>query len=220
MADLAEFTFNRARPLPVIVLADVSGSMADDSKIQILNQSIAEMIRAFSGDAGDWAEIHLGVIAFGAGVVKPVTRLQPASDIQFTPLIAGGNTPMGQAFELTALLLEDKTQIPSRAYRPMIILVSDGVPTDEWEAPLQQLLTSPRASKADRIALAIGEDADIEVLKEFTQKASQVIRAHEVSEIKKFFRFITMSVSVRSTSNNPNNVESQSYEDFEADIEF
>lgn len=220
MANLAEFTFNQARPLPVIVLADVSGSMADDSKIQILNQSIAEMIRAFSSEASEWAEIHLGVIAFGAGVVIPVTRLQPASDIQFTPLIAGGNTPMGQAFELTALLLEDKTQIPSRAYRPMIILVSDGVPTDEWEAPLQQLLTSPRASKADRIALAIGADADISVLSAFTQQESRVIHAHQVSDIKRFFRFVTMSVSVRSTSSNPNNAESQSYDDFEPDNDF
>jgi uncharacterized protein YegL len=220
MAELTEFTSSQARPLPVIILADVSGSMDDDAKIDILNQSIQEMVTVFAGEGGEWAEIHLGVIAFGAGMVKPIINLQPSSGIEFTPLTAGGDTPMGQAFEIVRLLLEDKSKVPSRAYRPLIVLVSDGIPTDEWENPLKELLASSRAAKADRIALAIGDDADLTVLEAFTQKSSQVIRTHQVREIRKFFRWITMSVSNRSKSSNPNDAQNQSFEDFNTDFDF
>ena len=40
---LAEFTATTARPLPVILLADISGSMEADGKIQALNRAAREM---------------------------------------------------------------------------------------------------------------------------------------------------------------------------------
>ena len=42
--------------------------------------------------------------------------------------------------------------MPSRAYRPTLVLVSDGKPNGEWEGPLRRLLTSERAAKAERFA--------------------------------------------------------------------
>ena len=47
MSRLKEFTTQTARPLPVILLADVSGSMGVDGKIQALNHAVREMIEAF-----------------------------------------------------------------------------------------------------------------------------------------------------------------------------
>jgi uncharacterized protein YegL len=68
-------------------------------------------------------------------------------------------------------------------------------------------LESERASKAVRFALAIGDDADHEVLKAFLADPSkQVFSAAQARQIKQFFRWVTMSVTARSRSVNPNTV--------------
>jgi uncharacterized protein YegL len=97
--------------------------------------------------------------------------------------------------------------IPTRSYRPTIVLVSDGIPTDDWKTSLTSLLNSERASKATRFAMAIGDDANKETLKAFLgDNEARVFEAHEAREIKKFFRWVTMSVTSRSHSSNPNTV--------------
>lgn len=96
-------------------------------------------------------------------------------------------------------------------------MVSDGQPTnqtghltDDWKQPLRELLDSPRASKALRLSMAIGSDADYEVLKEFLQNQQQqdipVFRADEAHQIRQFFRWVTLSVTSRSRSVSPNTV--------------
>ena len=47
MSKLKEFVMASARPLPVIILADISGSMSTNGKIDALNDAIAEMIETF-----------------------------------------------------------------------------------------------------------------------------------------------------------------------------
>ena len=49
----------------------------------------------------------------------------------------------------------------------MLVLISDGQPTDDFTSGLQALMNEPWGRKAVRIAIAIGEDADQEVLKKF-----------------------------------------------------
>lgn len=111
---------------------------------------------------------------------------------------------MGSAFKLALKLLEDKESIPSRAYRPNLILLSDGQPTDDWEAPLEALCKSERAQKATRLAMAIGEDADEAMLKEFiNDQESPIFKAHNARDIHRFFRAVTMSVTSRTASQNP-----------------
>ena len=207
MSKLSEFTMPLARPLPVILLADVSGSMAANGKIEALNDAVAEMVAAFAEEEDSRAEIHVSVITFGSGGAKLHKPLKPAGEVTWESMAAAGPTPMGGAFELAQQLVEDKDIIPGRAYRPTIILVSDGVPTDDWKSPLASLLGSERASKASRFAMAIGEDADKETLKAFlADDEARVFEAHEAREIKKFFRWVTMSVTTRSQSANPNSI--------------
>ena len=111
---------------------------------------------------------------------------------------------MGAAFELARQLLEDKDRIPSRSYRPILILISDGQPTDDWEVPFKSLCSSERAQKATRIAMAIGPDADEAMLKEFANDAeAPIFKAHNARDIHRFFRAVTMSVTVRTASQNP-----------------
>jgi uncharacterized protein YegL len=204
MSKLKEFTTQAARPLPVIVLADVSGSMGVDGKIQALNHAVREMIEAFQDESDLRAEIHVSVITFG-GQARVHLPLAPARGAAWADLGPSGGTPMGAAFDLGSQMVEDKGVVSGRAWRPTIVLVSDGQPTDEWQKPLQTLLGGERGSKAFRMALAIGADADHTVLTAFlADPEARVYRADEARQIRQFFQLVTMSVAARSRSANPN----------------
>jgi uncharacterized protein YegL len=204
MSNLKEFTAPTARPLPVIVLADVSGSMAGDGKITALNHAMREMISSFHDEDDLRAQIQVAVITFG-GNAKVHLPLTAADQAKWADMPANGGTPMGEAFKAATALLEDRNIIPSRAYRPTVVLLSDGQPTDAWIDALDTLLQSERGKKAVRMALAIGADADESVLKAFlADPEARVFRADEARQIRKFFQLVTMSVSARSRSANPN----------------
>ena len=207
MSKLKDFVVTTARPLPVILLADVSGSMATNGKIDALNDAIQSMIESFAAEDHSRAEIHVSVIAFGKGGARLHQPLLPAAQIKWDRVTAAGKTPRGAAFDLVVKMVEDHDQIPSRAYRPTVVLVSDGQPTDEWREPLQRMLASDRAAKASRFVLGIGDDADPAMLAEFlADPAARVYSAHEARQIKNFFRWVTMSVTQRTRSVNPNSV--------------
>ncbi len=203
---LNEFTVAAARPLPVILLADVSGSMSVEGKIDALNNSVREMLSTFASSDDLRAEIHVAIITFG-GEARIHTKLQPARLLKWSDMVCDGGTPMGQAMMMAADLIENRDQIPGRAYRPTVVLISDGQPTDTWRTGLDRIAKQGRAQKADRIALAIGGDADVEMMKEFlADEKKQVFVAADARRIKDFFQFVTMSVTSRSRSANPNDV--------------
>lgn len=203
-----DFSVSAARPLPVILLADVSGSMSVNGKIEALNQAVGDMLETFGDEDDLRAEIHAAVITFG-GDAQVHTPLTPAKELKWTNMSAGGGTPMGRAMELAAEMINDKGAIPSRAYRPTVVLVSDGQPNDAWETGLQKLCKEGRPSKADRMALAIGADADEAMLRKFLGNPEKPIyRADDARRIRQFFEFVTMTVTTRSRSVNPNQVAS------------
>ena len=79
----------------------------------------------------------------------------------------------------------------------------------EWE-PLIALQNSDRCRKCQRLALGIGDDADIRMLKAFVANDEiPVIRTKEgeVRGITKFFKWVTMSTIARMNSVNPNDVQ-------------
>ena len=115
-------------------------------------------------------------------------------------------------------MIEDYNVVSTRAYTPMIILISDGNPTDfpgyiqsmsieqiqNWDA-LQKLHSGTRSSKAIKTALGIGNDVDLNILKAFINNDTiPVIKANDVGTISKYFQWVTMSINVRSVSPNPN----------------
>jgi uncharacterized protein YegL len=202
----------RARPLPVLVLADVSGSMSEHGKIQTLNASIAAMVRDFATVDSANGEIAVGVITFGNGEARVHQPVEPASVVQWSDLVAMGDTPLGRAFQLTRTVLDDETAVPKRAYHPTLVLVSDGRPTDKWEGPLDDLLASPRGSRAVRLAVAVGSEAGSRsygVLQRFIDNpAIPVVTAEEVDRLKHFFSWVATSVTTRVRSSRPDDLSS------------
>lgn len=199
----ANFTVAKAKPLPVVLLLDVSSSMGGES-IKKLNIAVKEMISDFASAEKNEVEILVSIITFGAEVLLH-TPYTSAKDIEWQDLAVSGSTPMGMAFSMAKAMIEDKETTPSRAYRPTIVLVSDGEPTDSWQQPLRALVNDGRSNKCDRMAMAIGGAASNTVLNEFISGTeNKVFTAQDASQIQEFFKFVTMSVTTRTNSQNAN----------------
>ena len=199
----ANFTVAKTKPLPVVLLLDVSSSMGGES-IKKLNIAVKEMISDFASAEKNEVEILVSIITFGAKVLLH-TPYTSAKDIEWQDLTVSGSTPMGTAFSMAKAMIEDKETTPSRAYRPTIVLVSDGEPTDSWEQPLRALVNDGRSNKCDRMAMAIGGAASNTVLNEFISGTeNKVFTAQDASQIQEFFKFVTMSVTTRTNSQNAN----------------
>lgn len=196
----------RPRPLPVLVLADVSGSMGQDGKIQALNNSVARMIRVFAAEQSPHGQITVGMITFGNSQAQVHQPVIPATELSWAGLSPAGNTPMGQAFGLAQTLLDDEQAVPSESYKPVLVLVSDGMPTDSWETPLRDLCESKRGAKALRLAVAVGADVGSKahhVLEQFITPGYRVYPADEAEGLRHFLQWVTFSVTASVRSGRP-----------------
>ena len=233
--DASAFTASKAKPLPVILLLDTSDSMnvvvnpdevvrtgrtgyaegqlveyvsGGKSRIDVLNEAARRMLGTFMKEESQANEFLVSIVTFG-GTAALNQAPTPASDFAYTDLTAGGGTPLGAAIDVAKALVEDREQTPSRAYRPLVVLVSDGEPTDSWESKLDQFIQDGRSAKCDRMALGIGEEAiggrGRATLERFIAGTEhQVFEAKDAGEIHNFFKFVTMSVVTRGLSQDPN----------------
>lgn len=224
--NLASAIKTEGRTLPVFLLVDTSGSMSGE-KIGTVNTAIREMLATLCSIKNPKGIIKVCIVTFGASgaaILKPLSEIEPEDAYE---LSAYGGTPMGSAFEELSDLLEDRSVVSSRDYTPTAILISDGRPTDfsgsedsveaiigSWK-PLANLLDpSKRSAKTIRLAMGIGDDADYNILKAFVNNPEiPVIKANNNSTIANFFKWVTMSVSTRSVSANPNLADFSDYKE-------
>lgn len=183
------------RRMPVVVLADTSGSMTSDGKIDVLNDAIRRMVDAFRQIDLPDCELALSVVSFGGEEAHLHLPMTPVAQIEWEPLTAAGRTPMGKAFDRARSLLEDADVVPPRSYRPNLVLVSDGIPTDDWKAPLKILDETEQARRALRFAVGIGADMKVDVLRAFAGDVGEVVPVEDVEMLIEFFKFVTYAVT-------------------------
>jgi uncharacterized protein YegL len=142
--------------------------MAADGKIQALNNAIRETIPHLREVADDnpYSELLVRCVAFSTGARWHLETATSVTSLAWTDLHAGGFTDLGAALDLVAgeLLVPP---MPERALPPAMVLISDGQPTDDYEDALERLLAQPWGVRAIRLAVAIGRDADMEILERF-----------------------------------------------------
>lgn len=194
-----------AKKLPVVLLLDISGSMSGE-KINTLYDSVVEMVDSFVAAQEKETIIDVAVITFGSKVElhTPYTSVAELQKSGINRFHADGMTPMGTALQMAKDMIDDKNTTPSNIYRPAVVLVSDGQPNDSWEKPLDNFIKDGRSAKCQRFAIAIGNDADRNVLERFTGEKANVMFAEDASGMADCFQKFTMSVSTRATSQNPN----------------
>jgi len=166
-----------SRPLHFVWLIDGSGSMQAQGKMRALNDAIRTAIPALQLTARDYPEasVFMNAIRFGDEANWMVGRLTPLSEFHWQDIEAGGLTALGAALTMAGDALQEPL-IRGRALPPILFLVTDGLPTDDFQAGLAHLLAKPWGKKSARLAVAIGEDGATteaqEILRAFTSEES------------------------------------------------
>jgi uncharacterized protein YegL len=189
------------RPLHFFWLADCSGSMESDGKIQSLNiairEAIPEMRKAASGHPD--VEVKVRAIKFSSGAQWHISQETPVEGFEWKDLTASGVTDLGKALDILIEALDIK-KIGDRAKPPVLVLVSDGLPTDDWKSSLDKLNKLPWGQKAVRIAIAIGGDADIDVLQKFINNPEiKVLQANNAQALVDCIRWVS-TVALKKAS--------------------
>lgn len=185
------------RPLDVIYLIDVSGSM-EGAKIQSVNNAMHELESSLREEAkkNPTAQVNVRIMTFGDTSAKwHIGTKTPVEQFKYKDInnVYGG-TPLGSALALLNDSL-DSTHMPNRSLRPIIVLLSDGWPTDHYENNLKKLLSLPWGKKAIKVAIAIGHDADKELLATFTTDPNLVLNASNATELRNFIKWTSTLVT-------------------------
>lgn len=170
--------------------------MQADGKIQSLNNAIREAIPHMQQAAAENpnAQVLVRAVRFSDGAQWHVATPTPIADFKWTDLQAEGVTDMGRAIAMVA----EQLKIPpmtDRALPPVLVLVSDGQPTDDFGDALKKLMDVPWAQRAVRIAIAIGDDADHGPLRAFIGHAEiPVLQANNAEQLVSYIRWASTAV--------------------------
>lgn len=194
------------RPIHFFWAVDCSGSMYGE-KIGIVNNTIQECIPEMrsAADNNPNAQLLVRALQFSTGASWITTNPVPIEDYGWQDMEADGLTALGKAFDLLAAQLSIPP-MPARALPPVIVLLSDGQPTDDYKTALDKLRKLPWFRKAVKIAISIGQDADDEVLIEFTGNKELVLQANNAAALAKMIKWASTTASmVSAPSSKPMN---------------
>lgn len=187
--------------MTLFYLVDTSGSMMGD-KLGSVNSAMEEAIVTDLPDissANDDAEIRIAIMQFSSGCswITPASGPIGIGDVIWNDLQANGLTDLGAACKELDNKLSRNGYLQSQtgAYAPVILLFSDGAPTDDWEKGLNTLKQNNWFKHAIKIAVAIGDDADKSVLSTFTGTPESVITVHDKQTLKTLIRKVSVRAS-------------------------
>ena len=132
-----------SRPLHFFWMVDCSGSMYGE-KIGTVNNAIQTCIpeMASAAENNPNAQLLVRTLSFSTGATWLTPNPVPVENYAWDDLDSNGVTDMGKAFELLAAQLSIPP-MPSRALPPVLVLLSDGQPTDDYKKGLDKLKTMP-----------------------------------------------------------------------------
>jgi len=184
------------RRLPVYLLLDTSGSMAGEP-IEAVKNGVQVLISTLRQDPYALETAYLSVITFDS-TAKQVVPLTELSMFQIPEIQATGATALGEALSLLASRSANEvtknTTDAKGDWKPLVFLMTDGGPTDNWQ---QGLADFKRQKFGMVVACAAGHGADVNVLKQITDIVVQLDTADSAT-IKAFFKWVSASVSTGS----------------------
>ncbi|HLJ55526.1 MAG TPA: hypothetical protein VKT77_10855 [Chthonomonadaceae bacterium] len=184
------------RPLHFIWILDASGSMSIDGKIEALNNAIRETIPHMRqvADENPNARVLVRAVRFASGASWHIAEPAPVQEFEWEDIQPAGVTDMGRALQIVA----EELRIPpmtDRALPPVLVMISDGQPTDDISAGMAALMAQPWGRKAVRVAIAIGEDADMDILQQFIANPDvRPLQASNPEALVRYIKFVSTAV--------------------------
>jgi uncharacterized protein YegL len=199
------------RTMVLFFITDTSWSMRGN-KIETLNDAIRGVIPEIQkiSDSSADANIKISVLKFAKGAEFVYPLPLDVENFKWTDLTTEGSTDFGAACKLLNEKLSRAGGFMSAAggsYAPVIFLLSDGAPTDSYKRILKELRKNNWFKNAIKVAIAIGDDAKIDVLGEFTGGVEKVFKVHTPEALRKLIRFVSITSSkVASESKKANDL--------------
>lgn len=184
------------KSLVIFFLIDTSGSMKG-KKMGELNTVMEELIPEIRRVGEADTEVKVAVLTFSTDVRWMYSSPIPIEDFEWARLRASGVTSLGAAFkELnTRMSRNGFLNSPSLSFAPVIFLMTDGYPSDDYKAGLNELKTNSWYKFGLKAALGIGNEANDNVLAEFTGSADTVVHAYSGGQLAQMIKIIAVTSS-------------------------
>ena len=184
------------RNLVLFYLIDVSGSM-DGSKIGTVNTIMEEVIPEIRDVGGADSEVKVAVMTFGSDCNWMYPEPISVEDFRWQAIHAGGLTSLGGACkELNKKLSRNEfLKTPSLSFAPVIFLLTDGDPTDDYEKGINDLKNNKWFKNGLKVAVGIGQDANKTVLEQFTGTSEAVLMVNNGKALADMIKFISVTSS-------------------------
>ena len=184
------------RVMVLFFIVDTSASM-NGEKIASLNVAVREVLPIISelSTENPDALIKIAAMEFSSGVEWMYPQPIEVEKFQWRDLEAGGLTCLGEACTELCSQLSTKAYMaePTGSFAPAIILMSDGEPVDDYKRGLEKLKGNRWFNAAIKVAIAIGQDANQDILAEFTGNSEAVLTVHNKEQLKKIIHFVSVS---------------------------
>ena len=186
------------RTMTLFFVVDTSGSMSGQ-KMGTVNSAIEEVIPEIAKISAENADaaVKIAVLQFSSGVKWLTPQPMDAADFKWNYLDADGLTDFGEMCKALNEKLSRKEFMNNVAgsYAPAVFLLSDGEPTDSYERELEKLRQNNWFKAGIKIAVAIGDDANKDILTEFTGNREAVVTVHTPEALTKMIRFVSVTSS-------------------------
>jgi uncharacterized protein YegL len=184
------------RRLPVFLLLDTSGSMSGEPIEQVKN-GVQMLVSALRQDPYALETAYLSVITFSSTATEAVPLTELAA-FQMPVLAASGATALGAALELVAKIassaLAKSTASAKGDWKPMVFLMTDGSPTDDWYQGFQRF----QQEKWGIVVACAVNKGDVKVLHAIAGEAVVRLDTSDSTAVSKFFKWVSASVSNNS----------------------
>lgn len=185
------------RRLPVYLLLDTSGSMSGEP-IEAVKNGVQVMISSLRQNPQAIETAFISVITFDS-TAQQLIPLTDLASFQMVDIKASGVTALGEALKLVANKIDTevaKTTAEQKGdWKPLVFIMTDGIPTDDWQAGLTEF---KKRKTAFTVACGAGSGSDLNILKQITDNVVSLDTADSAS-IGKFFQWVTASIGVTST---------------------
>lgn len=181
------------------LLIDCSESMAGPA-IDAVNEGLQKMIGALRTNPYALETVFLSLITF-SNSAKQVTPLKELVDFAIPKLSVRPGTSLGTALKLMGECINrdvvKATKDNKGDYRPLVFLLTDGQPTDDWANALSLLTSAKHLKIANIYAIGCGDEVDFTILRKITDV---VFKMSEMTAetFGKLFVWLTASVSSAS----------------------